>query len=176
MTGKQRTEIHTDRLCLRSIFDADLEDMLALLTNKEIAKTFMLPHFESREKSIAVFERLRDLSASSEHFVYGIALNGQIIGFLNDVEMTEKHVEVGYVIHPACSSRGYATEALIAVMEEIFAAGYPAVTAGAFAHNAASMRVMVKSGMQKIAFEEDISYADQTYHCLYFSKTNPASK
>lgn len=170
MQRKNRDTIPTGRLCLRSISDGDVEDMIALLANKEIAKTYMLPEFQSREEIIKLFERLKALSESKEHFVYGIDLQGHIIGFLNDVQITKDTVEVGYVIHPDYKNQGFATEAFGAVIQALFDAGFRVVTAGAFVENPASFRVMEKCGMQKSTLEEDIDYRGQTHHCLYYAK------
>ena len=44
--------INTDRLCLRPIAEEDKEDMIELLTNDEISKTFMIPDFKSHDEEV----------------------------------------------------------------------------------------------------------------------------
>ena len=159
--------IHTERLCLAGITDRDVDDMIALLTNEEIKRTFMLPDFQSHEEEKRMFERFKNLSNASDRFVYGIYKNDRLIGFINEVDVHGAEIEVGYVVHPAEQNQGYATEVLRAAISTLFALGYAVVKAGAFEGNAASMRVMEKCGMHRIAYTEDIEYRG-TIHCCRF--------
>ena len=149
MKFKNTPIIKTDRLCLRAIDDGDREGLIELLKNEEIGKTFMVPDFKSREQELKMFETFKRLSRSDERFVYGIYLSEEMIGFVNDVDISETAVELGYVIHPIHSGKGYMTEALNAATEEIFKSGIPTVKAAAFEKNIASMRVMEKCGMKR---------------------------
>ena len=168
MKTKKHATIYTDRLCLRPFMETDTEDMLAILTNKEIAKTYMLPDFASYEDAKNLFERLKSLSHSHERFVYGIDLDGRIIGYIHDVQVEQDEVEVGYVIYPDHKGQGFATESLKGIIGEFFHAGFQSVTAGAFEGNIASMRVMEKSGMTLIEKTEQIPYRDQILHCIFY--------
>ena len=90
--------ITTERLSLCAIRDNDKEDMIALLTNEEIGKTFMVPDFKSREEEVKLFEVLKRLSESEKRFVYGIYLGDKLIGFINDVDSTLLHKPMDTVI------------------------------------------------------------------------------
>ena len=162
--------IHTKRLTLRAIEGKDEEDMLDLLTNTEVGKTYMLPEFAKREDARPLFDKLKDLSADCSRFVYGICLNGKLIGFINDVEIDGARVELGYVIHPDYQNQGYATEALTAGIDSLFQAGISTVETGAFEENSASMRVMEKSGMHRIPRTDQIDYRGNTHTCVYYQK------
>ncbi len=70
----------------------------------------MLPDFQSEEDAAKLFYRLKELSLSEEHYVAGIHLDHKLIGFLNDVEIAGKKIELGYVIDPEYHNKGYATE------------------------------------------------------------------
>jgi len=83
--------------------------------------------------------------------------------------MDEVRIELGYVIHPDFHSKGYATEALAAAIEDLFAKGFKEVMAGAFETNKSSCRVMEKCGMKLIDKEEDICYQGKLQHCIYYS-------
>jgi RimJ/RimL family protein N-acetyltransferase len=165
--------IYTERLCLRPVFDRDKEDMLTLLTNEAVSETYMLPVFHSRDEALGLFEALKRLSISDDRFVYGISLDDRVIGLINDVQIDDKEVELGYVIHPSYHNKGYATEALRAAMEEIFLSGYTAVQTGAFAENTPSMRVMEKCGMTRTTQEETIPYRGKLHRCIYYRKERP---
>ena len=160
--------LQTDRLSLQAIGDPDTEDLISILCNDEIKKTYMVPDFPAREDALRLSERIRQLSLLPDRFVYGIKLNGRLIGLINEVDRSDNAIEVGYVIHPDYQNRGYATEALRASVQELFRMGYTAVRAGIFEGNDASKRVIEKSGMHLINLTEEIEYRGQTHRCIYF--------
>ena len=53
-------EIVTERLCMRSIRDEDCDAVCRLLTNANIAKTYILPEFKSKEEIIGLFNRIKE--------------------------------------------------------------------------------------------------------------------
>ena len=89
--------LKTERLVLHSFSDSDIDYALSIFYNDEIKKTYMLPDFPSRENAVALFERLERLSMNPARFVYGIYLDETLIGFINDVEIADQTIEVGYV-------------------------------------------------------------------------------
>lgn len=172
---KQKKDIlTTKRLILRPFEDHDCAVMTDILCNEEIKKTFMIPDFENRQKAETAFFRLKDFCHADDHFMYGIYLNGTLIGFLNDCEIEDNTMEIGYVIHPDYRGNGYAPEALDAAIKELFRIGYARVIASFFVENPASRRVMEKCGMHKIDIESDDEYQGKIHHCLYFAIDNPA--
>lgn len=58
-----------------------------------------------------------------------------------------------------------------AVISALMSSCYTTVTAGAFEHNLASIRVIQKCGLTRIDEEEDILYRGTTMHCVYFAIT-----
>ena len=149
---------------------ADLETMLDILTNDCVKQTYMLPDFPSREDAVPLFQRLVYLSGDSRRFVRGIYADETLVGFLNDVEIENGAIELGYVIHPRFQGNGYATEALGIAIGELFRLGFQAVITGAFRQNAASIRVMEKNGMTRIEKTEPIDYRGKTHICVYYTK------
>ena len=169
MIVKTTPVINTARLCLHAFSDEDAETMIALLTNSEVIKTYMVPDFRSSAEEVKLFERFKELSGSDERFVYGIYLEEKLIGFINDVEIKETEIELGYVIDPSYKNQGFATEALAAAIKALFAAGFSVVRTGAFEENAASMRVMEKCGMTKQNYTDEIEYRGVTHTCIYYA-------
>ena len=167
----KKSIIHTERLCLRAIDDSDKAEVLSIITNSEVAKTFMLPDFASLEEELRLFESLKRLSNADERFVYGISLNGKIIGFINEVEISGDEIELGFVIHPDHKSNGYATEVLVASMRELFRLGFSKVKTGVFEGNLASMRVMEKSSMIRLDMTSSLEYRGKVHKCIWFEKT-----
>ena len=170
---RERTAVlYTERLCLRAMTEADETDALEILLSEDVAKTYMLPAFSSREAAVKLFERIKELSASPQRFVYGVYVNERLIGFFNEVDVQKDAIELGYVIHPAHWNKGYATEALRALIRELFDMGYARVNAGAFEGNRASMRVMEKSGMLLTGETEIVPYRGKEYRCICYTITN----
>lgn len=161
--------IETKRLILKPYDDTDQEAMIELLMNEQIKKTFMIPDFSTPEEVVSMFKKLQEFSYSEDHYERGIYLGQQMIGFINDVEISEDKIELGYVVHPDYHNKGYATEALRKAIDELFQKGFNEVIAGAFEDNPASFCVMKKCGMVQIPKEEDILYRDEVRHCLYYS-------
>ena len=171
MKFKKQAVIYTQRLSLHAFECKDKQNMIDILTNEEVGKTFMVPVFESEEQKTALFERYVKLSNSTERFVYGIYLNESLIGFVNDVCVENGEVEIGYVIHPNFKGNGYATEAVTVAINEILDSGYSVVKAGAFEGNFASIRVMQKSGMKKIEQVDYVEYRGVSHRCVYYAKS-----
>lgn len=166
---EKRMELHTQRLTLKPFSHKDSDRVISILSNDEIKKTYMVPDFENREQAEQMFARLQALSLSGDHFVYGIYLEGDLIGLLNDVEMDDETVELGYVIDPEFQNRGFATQALSVAIEELFCMGYSCVRAGHFDENPASGRVMEKCGMVLIPETDEIEYRGAVHRCLNYA-------
>ena len=95
--------------------------MLGILFDKDIKKTYMIPDFDTPEQAGPLFEKLMQFSRSDSHFVYGICLNDTPIGFVNDCEINDSTIELGYVIAPAFQGKGFATEAVRACIDAVAA-------------------------------------------------------
>ena len=157
-------------LALRPFLPIDQTRILETVTSTKVNQTYMLPDVERIEDAIPLFERLAERSRDESRFVRCIDVDGQAIGFLNDVEIKDGSIELGYVIHPDFHNRGYMTRALKAAIEELFARNYQSVICGAFEGNKASQRVMEKAGMKKIEFTEIIDYRGKQHLCVYYEK------
>ena len=116
--------IKTERLELKPLSDHDRDNMIALLTNNEIKKTYMLPEFENEEQAEKLFLRLKEGSLTENVYQAGIFLNGEVIGYVNEVERNGQTIELGYMIHPKYHNKGYGTEMLKAMIEEMFTRGF----------------------------------------------------
>ena len=161
-------QLTTSRLVLRRFLESDRDCMIRILRNEEISKTFMLPEFSDDSVAGGLFDRILLNSQSDAHYERAVCLDGQIIGFVNDVEIQNNTIELGYVIHPDYQNCGYATEALSASIQQLFRLGYSAVRAGYFEENPASGRVMEKSGMHRVSKTEEIEYRGILHKCLYY--------
>ena len=154
---------------LRPLTEKDEAALLELLTNDTIKLTYMLPDFPRREDAIPLARRLIQLSHDNAHFVRGMEENGTLVGFLNNVEIADGVIELGYAVHPRHWGKGYATAALKLAIEELFRKGFREVLCGAFEENPASLRCMEKAGMRRIDKVDEIDYRGKVHRCLYCS-------
>lgn len=159
----------TQRLEVKCLSTQDREAVIDLLTDDQVKKFYMLPDFSSREEAVPLFERLRQLSVGEDRLVAGIFLDGVFIGIMNEVEIKDKRIELGYALLPKFHNRGYCTEALTGAIQYLFDRGFEEVVAGAFEGNEASFRVMVKSGMQKQEYQDEIEYRGKVHRCVYYA-------
>ena len=162
-------EITTTRLTLGTIRECDFDAMMAIFKSDAVKATYMVPDLPTREAEMKLFTRIRELSERDDRYVFGIFLDGKLIGMLNDTDICGKTVEVGYAIHPDYWGKGYATEALSAVIPHLFSVGFDEVIAGAFECNPASLRVMEKSGMKRTKMTAEVEYRGVTHKCIYYS-------
>lgn len=144
--------LKTPRLEIRPYKESDIPALMRILADKVIARTFILPDYETFKEYEALAKKLMAYSYSDEHFERGIYRGDTLVGFVNDVEIAEEAVEMGYVIHPDFQGQGYATEMFRAVIAELFEGGFRKVKTAAFEGNTASIRVMEKCGMSKTDF------------------------
>ena len=161
-------------MLLRKFQESDMIQMLEILTSNVVNRTYMLPDFAEKADAIPLFERLMGLSMDESRYVRCVSLDGICIGFINDVQIKNGQIELGYVIHPNYHNKGYMTRALKLAIREVFELGYAEVVCGAFSENPASIRVMEKCGMKLWEFTEIIPYRGKDHICVYYkaSKEN----
>ena len=159
----------TNRLEIKPIGLQDREAVLDLLTDRAVGRTYMLPEYESREEAQPLFLRLVELSNDDSRYVAGVYLQGQFIGMMNQTEIKDGQIEMGYAYLPAYYNRGYATEAFSGAIRYLLEQGFERVVAGAFRENPASLRVMEKCGMTRQDYTDEIEYRGITYTCIYYA-------
>ena len=156
---------------LRTIVPEDQERMLDILTSEEVTKTYMLPEYAQREDAVPLYHRLMEMCRDTGSYIRAIANEDGLAGFLNSVDIQDKTIELGYVIHPNFQGKGYMTEALLLAINELFSLGYEEILTGAFSDNTPSIRVMEKCGMTKHSKTDEIQYRGTTRTCVYYRKT-----
>ena len=159
--------VTTRRLRLQPMRLEDAENAIRILRHDRVKMTYMVPDLD-REGANKLFLRLMELSVNDAHYVRGIYLENNLIGWINDTEIADSCVELGWVIDPNFHNRGIATEAVKAAIADLFGSGFRVVTAGAFAENTASIRVMEKAGMQRVERQDQIDYRGKSHLCVYY--------
>lgn len=164
--------ITTPRLLLKRITALDVAEGIRIYRDQTVNKTYMFPDL-TEDGAKKLHDRLCMLSANENRYVRGIYLENKMVGFINDPEIIDGTIELGWVVSPEFHNRGFATEAVTHAIEDLFSRGYTEITAGAFQENPASMRVMEKSGMTRIDKTEEIEYRGKTHHCVFYAIRRP---
>lgn len=162
-------QIQTLRLTLGEIRDCDFDDMMSVLKNEVVAATYKIPDLDTREAELELFEYMRGISQREDRYLFGIFLDGKLIGLINDCEINGECIEMGYALHPDYHNQGYTTEAFSAAIKSLFSKGFNEIIAGSFEDNIASMRVMEKCGMKRTKMTAEIEYREKTHKCVYYS-------
>ena len=160
--------INTKRLIIKPYSDCDETDMVELLMNDKIKETYIIPDLKNVQEAKKYFKKLQVYANSSQHYERGIYYNNQLIGFINDVEINQDTIEIGYVIHPNFHNQGFATETLRAVIDDLYHQGFKTIISCAFESNIASFKVMEKCGMKKLETSTMIRYQNIDQNCLYY--------
>jgi RimJ/RimL family protein N-acetyltransferase len=151
----ERATLRTARLQLRSVRAEDIDRILEYRNLPEVTRWLL-----STEVDPGAFRAAwrRGAQDPDDHSM-AVTLDGVVIGTVSlDVvdgmgqpgmpPRTEAHL--GYTFDPAYGGHGYATEAVAAMVAHAFdRLGIRRITAGCFADNLASVRVLEKLGMRR---------------------------
>jgi RimJ/RimL family protein N-acetyltransferase len=136
------TELRTERLLLRPARADDLDAMHAILNDpRAMAYWSSLPHATRDQTRDWLAGMIAIPSEEGEDFV--IEHEGQAIGKAG----LYRFPAIGYILHPAAWGRGFAREALTAVIDRAFAVhGLAAIEADVDPRNAASIGLLKRLG------------------------------
>jgi RimJ/RimL family protein N-acetyltransferase len=136
------TTLQTERLLLRRPAPADLEALFTILSDPPTMRYWSTPPHADREVTRGWLER----TIAGGHDEVVVTLGGEVIGnagFWRDPE-------VGFVLAPGHTGRGYAFEAVHALLVRAFEVrGLPVVTADVDPRNAASLRLLARLGFEE---------------------------
>lgn len=146
--------LRTPRLLLRPFDEGDTEAIFLIFSNPRVMRYWDGPAWSSRaqaERFVAVSRRMEDDGTGARLAVVR-AEDGQLLGqcSLFSWNPTYRSAEVGYCFDDAAWGRGYATEALGAVLQWAFdTLDLNRVQAALDTRNPASARVLEKLGFQR---------------------------
>ena len=150
-------ELETARLKLRKLRKEDTQRVFdSWASDPEVAKFVTWPAHES----VAITERVMDFWLADyerpDCYRYGIELKatGELIGTIDVVGFREGRPVIGYCSGRAWWGNGYMTEALRALVDELFADGYEEFEIEAIRENVGSNRVIEKAGFRKVGTKE----------------------
>ena len=151
----ESTTLRTERLELRPVRDEDVDRILEYRNLPEVTRWLLRTEVD-RASFRAAWRRAAE---DPDDHSMAVALDGLVIGTVSlDVvdgmgqpgmpPRTEAHL--GYIFDPAYGGHGYATEAVSAMVAYAFdRLGVRRITAGCFADNLASVRILEKVGMRR---------------------------
>ena len=157
----------TDRLTLGPYRKEDRERLTEMMRNPEFTATFMVPDYSEEVQFYALADKLIEFRQinDTDHLEYGVYLDGYMIGFVNDCGYDDEAIELGYVIAPAFKGRGFATEAVNAVINELREMGFKKVVAGFFEGYIGSRKVLKKCGMHLNGNSDYEEYRGKKFKC-----------
>jgi len=162
--------IHTERLTLRLLTEADVDDVFAYQSREDVCRYLL---FEPRTRD-EVAERVRkyavatDLAADGDYWQLALELPAtvsapaRVIGDSYFTLKSREHRtgEIGWTLHPDFAGLGYASEAASAVLDVAFPGlGLHRVIAELDPRNDASIALCGRLGMREEArFVEDMMF------------------
>jgi RimJ/RimL family protein N-acetyltransferase len=143
------TALRTARLVLRPKEAGDVDAIHAMVSEWEVVRwTASWPWPPERAFTE---ERVRG-GQPDGGLIATVLRDGEVIGMASVVR-----AELGYMLAPAAWGQGFATEACTALLDFGFATtGWPAIEAGVFTGNDASLRVLNKLGFVRVG--QDVSH------------------
>ena len=154
--------ITTDRLVIRPIVTGDwpaVRDIWAALAPLPMAqydKPFDITpeHVQARIARWAAFT-----AAGTEHMFFAVCLVDVVIGYVAFNQREQGH-EVGYSFHPAYHGKGYAKEALAALLTYLRERGFTRFSAGTALNNIPSVKLLTGLGFRLVGTEKVSFYKD----------------
>lgn len=145
--------LHTERLVLRPLVAADVDDVLAWMGDPEVAR-YQLYEPRSRaevEEHVAKAAAATRLAEKGDWVEFAIERDGRVIGliYFTISSVDDRTGEIGWALTRAFQGEGYATEAARAVLDLAFGElGLHRVTAELDPRNEASITLCLRLGMR----------------------------
>ena len=149
------TSLRTDRLVVGPVAEGDIERILEYRNRPDVTRWLIRTEVDP-EAFRAAWKAAAD---DPDDHSMAVVLDGLVIGTVS-LELsdgmgqpgmpTRTEAQLGYIFDPDRSGRGYASEAVAAVVDHSFGTlGVRRLTAGCFADNGASVRILEKVGMRR---------------------------
>ena len=150
--------LETERLTLRPFTAGDFDAVYSYRSREDVARYLYWEPNTEQEVHRALEQKAASTSIRSEGDVLALTVvvreTGLLAGDVSLYFVSDEHqqAEVGYIIHPDHAGKGYATEAVRALLGVAFDdLGLHRVVGRLEARNLASARVLEKLGMRREA-------------------------
>ena len=140
----------TERLCVRKMNMADIDDMYEYLSDAENVRFMTFPVYKSKaELGKWMQDTISKHGDEPAPAVITLKDGGKVIGTLNFKERANRRREIGYILNPKFHGKAYMTEAVTGVIEYIKSKNLAdEIYARVDPKNKASERVLQKVGMK----------------------------
>lgn len=141
--------LETERLRLRPVCQEDAETIFSTWAcDPEVTRYLTWQPHESVDVTRAVVDSWVSAYEREDTYRWGIErkADGVLMGMIDVVAVRDGAPALGYCSGKAFWNRGYMTEALKAVTEELFFVGYEKILIEAVTENIGSNRVIQKAG------------------------------
>lgn len=163
-------QIQTERLLIRFIREADWQavgDIWAALASLPMAQ-YDKPHPTDPEFIRTRVSRWAQYTASgTEHIFFAVCLQETVIGYVAFNQRAVGH-EIGYSFHPAYHGKGYAKEALAALLPHLREIGITHFFAGTALNNTPSVKLLTALGFRLNGTEQVSFYQDEKGNPIVF--------
>ncbi len=157
------SDIESPRFILRPLRVSDVDDVLAYQSNPDVVRFIPWPVRDASMVSEALITAQHQSTLARQGDYLNLAIthrdDGRVVGQVNAMYVSEQDqcAEIGYVVSPAYSRRGYALEATTALISALFTTDkFRRVIATCDARNVASLVVLERLGLRCEAhFRED---------------------
>ncbi len=142
--------LRTRRLLLRAFQEADVDRVVELCADAEIARnTLFTPHPYTRDAALAWLHSHHRAMRASRGPTYAITVDDELVGAIGlGVDAAHNRAELGYWIGKKHWNRGIASEAAAAMLEHGFSTlNLGRIFAGHYLANPASGKVLRRIGM-----------------------------
>ena len=148
-------EIITERLVLRAFRETDYDDLFEFLSQLRDNEFEGYPGITYENGT----EHLKSRMESDEFYAMELKESGKVIGNLYCGNRDFDAKEVGYIVNKNYQRKGYAAEALQAVIEDAFRRGAHRVYAECDPRNDCSWKLLEKVGLEREAhFKQNIYF------------------
>ncbi len=155
-------QIQTERLLIRPVKATDwpaAREIWAALAPLPMAQ-YDKPHDlapENVQRRVARWATFT--AAGTEHMFFAVCLGDTMIGYFAFNQREDSH-EIGYSLHPAHHGKGYAKEALAALLTHLRKRDFTHFCAGTALNNTPSVRLLTGLGFRLVDTEQVSFYKD----------------
>lgn len=164
-------ELWTERTVLRRYRPDDADALYRHFgRDPEMARYSGWNPYATPETAKETVQRFIDSYADAHFYGWAIVVDGDLAGTIGAYDYRDGRIEAGFSIRRDCWGRGYATEALKAVLSYLTEnEDIPCVYAWCAAGNTGSRRVLEKAGMRLVCTEAGgLTVGERTYDRLDF--------
>ncbi len=169
-------QLITERLILREFRESDYDDLFEYLSQLEDDEFEGYPGITYENGR----EHLNYRMGSEEFYAIELKESGKVIGNIYYGHRDFEAKEVGYIINKKYQRKGYASEALSAVIENGFKAGVHRIYAECDPRNTCSWKLLEKVGLereahlkQNVFFHRDENGQPKWKDTYVYARVNP---